>query len=217
MKVICPECKQNIDKNNFNIATDIAYCPDCDKKFALSSLVGDEEIDTSISYEPPRGTFLNENYDGSFSVGAKMPKAILLFLVPFFCLWSGMSMYGIYIKPLMEKGHLEMTEALFGLPFLFGTVVLLAIITTIAFGCLKVTADSYEGKVFLGVFGIGRTRTFSVPDIQNVTLTKTDVRVNNVRQLGITLHGKNDLTFGTLLKEPHKKYIAAVLKQRLVR
>jgi len=217
MKVICPKCKGEIEKNNFNVSTDIAYCDECDKKFTLSELIGDKEIDTNVIMTPPRGTFLKEDYDGSFTVGAGFPKLILFFLIPFACLWSGGSMYGIYIAPLMKKEHLDTAEMLFGLPFLFGTVILLSVILFIMFGKLAVSGNSYEGCVSYGVGPFAWKRNFEVSDIRNVTINLTDVRVNNRRQTGIILHGKKKITFGTLLKQDKKEYIAAVLKQRLVK
>jgi hypothetical protein len=46
---------------------------------------------------------------------------VVLFLIPFTALWSGVSMWGIYGRQLVQ-GKFDPAHSLFGLPFLLGTM-----------------------------------------------------------------------------------------------
>jgi hypothetical protein len=154
---------------------------------------------------------------GNKVTGAYLPKAILFFLIPFTLIWSGISIYGLYIKPFLE-GKLKPEEMLFGLPFIFGTIILLSVIITLLFGSLKVTIGRNECTVFLGAGNIGWKRKFAPSDVKNIIIALSDVKINNQPQNGIKiiLENNKDIIFGTTIKEPQKEYIAAVLRKELL-
>ncbi|NOY74330.1 MAG: hypothetical protein GXP32_00875 [Kiritimatiellaeota bacterium] len=216
MKVVCAKCGEAIPDEDFNVSTDIAYCRKCDFKQSLSELLEADEIDASITYDPPGGTFFQEDFQG-FTVGARFSKGFLLFLIPFTCAWSGFSMWGIYIQPFL-RGKFDVTIMLFGLPFLFGSIVLCSVVFTALFGSLKIMVKDYDGKIIFGVGGLGWKRRFNVADVDSVSLKTSNVRVNNIPQKGVCISGANmePITFGTTLKENQKEYVAAVLKQKLI-
>lgn len=63
----------------------------------------------------------------------KIP-AILLFLIPFMCVWSGTSVGGIYIWPLLRGKPLELAPCLFGIPFLVASIAIWSGILAVLFG-----------------------------------------------------------------------------------
>jgi len=120
-------------------------------------------------------------------------------------------MWGIYGSQF-RKGEFDLSQSLFGLPFLFGTVVLLSIITFLLAGRWRITLKKGLGTVFVGVGTLGWTRTFAYGRDTLVSMRMTNVRVNEVSQKGISIRNEStDLIFGTMLKEDAKQFIAATI------
>jgi hypothetical protein len=77
-----------------------------------------------------------------------------LFVVPFTCVWSGMSMSGIYGTQI-ASGVFDPKMSLFGLPFLIGTCVLVGWCAMTIAGKITVTRNSDSLSVFTGVGRFG--------------------------------------------------------------
>jgi len=208
----CPHCRQAIALDDVNVATDVALCRSCGRTSAFSALCGAREIASANLDAPPRGIRVGRGFRGQTEIIYHRISPLLLFLVPFPALWSGVSMSGIYGTQLM-KGRFDLAQSLFGLPFLLGTIVLLSAIAYMAFGKWVISLDRGQGSVFVGVGGIGWRRRFSYNRTTVVTLRETSIRVNHVRQQGICIQtdGEDDLVFGAVLKEEAKRYIAAAI------
>jgi hypothetical protein len=52
MKVICPQCHQEITPANINVAADVAFCPECHEAFRLSEFVGSSGYQVHQEEEP---------------------------------------------------------------------------------------------------------------------------------------------------------------------
>jgi len=211
----CLFCKAEIPMEDINVSTDIALCRACGKTSAFSVIGGTAQVDMSAFERQPRCVRLEHRPDGGLEIAYRRLSPVLLFLIPFTALWSGGSMTGIYIVPLL-KGRLDVSNMLFGLPFLFGTVILLSVIAYMLFGRWRVSMRDGHGEVFAGIGSLGWTRRFDYSADTIVSLKKSKVSVNEVPQDGICVRtGSEELVFGALFKDDAKRFIAAAIAKEL--
>ena len=209
----CPRCGAQIPLADVNVASDLALCRACGQTSSFASLTGFSEIPNALPPEPPRWVKVEDGFFGGKTITYRRPSPILFFLVPFTALWSGGSMAGLYIVPLI-RGEFEWDKALFGIPFLIGTVILLAVIAYLGFGKCEVTLENSEGKIFTGVGSLGWKRQFRYGTDTIVALKLTNMSVNNVKQTGIAItNPEKEIVFGTLLTKPAKLYLAAAIRE----
>ncbi len=207
----CPFCQSNISTDDVSVATDLALCRSCDRTSAFSIISGSAEISLDILEKPPRSIKTEENFRGGKTIIYRKLSPILFFLIPFAAFWSGLSMYGIYGSQLI-KGEFDLAASLFGLPFLFGTIIMLTAILFLLLGGWKITLSRGAGTVFVGVGSLGWTRYFTYDRETLVSMRATKVRVNNVYQKGILIrNGEADFVFGSTLKSDAKQFIAAAI------
>ena len=168
------------------------------------------------SAEAPRSVRVEQGFGDETSIVYRRLSPALLFLIPFTAFWSGFSMYGIYGKQIMA-GKFNLHESLLGLPFLFGTIVLLSVITFLIFGKWAIKLGHGDGTVFVGVGFVGRTRRFSYNRNSTVSMTyATGVSSNGQRQPGILVHTDDqDFIFGAVLPANAKQFIAAAIAKQV--
>lgn len=211
----CPFCRGNIPADDVNVATDKALCRTCGKTSSFAMVSGASEISMECLRQPPGCIRAQKNPRGGRRITYHRLSPVLFFMVPFTALWAGGSMMGIYGSQLM-KGEFDLTMSLFGLPFLFGTVILLGVVAFLAFGKWVITLAKGTGTVFIGVGSWGWTRLFTYDGSSLVSLCQTSVQVNNVPQQGICVRtGEEDFVFGALLKEEAKLFIAAAIMREV--
>ena len=116
MEILCPSCRSRIPADDLNVSTDIALCRACDKPFRISEAVGSAPADPQLLATPPSGAWFDPLPDG-FRAGASTRSWMALFIVPFTCVWSGGSLFGIYGTQIVH-GRFNVGMSLFGLPFL---------------------------------------------------------------------------------------------------
>ncbi len=139
MRLFCPLCDRELKPEDVNLAKDTGYCPVCKEMFSLTPLMEavnneeDHQEDAELLRKgPPKGVTLKQ--DGrEIIVIAHQSRAICLFLIPFMCFWSGLSLGGIYGTQIY-KGEFQLGASLFGIPFLLGTALMLGAILHSLFG-----------------------------------------------------------------------------------
>lgn len=135
---------------------------------------------------PPKGTWYERGiHETVFGASTRSPIAI--FLIPFMCAWSGLSLGGIHGSQI-KKGEFDLTMSLFGLPFLIGTIILGSVVLMSLFGKVEVTLGQ-KSKVFLGVGPIGWSRYFDWHSIKTIREELSNFRRNGRAQMGIVLEG----------------------------
>ncbi len=207
----CPLCQSVIPADDVNVATDLALCRSCGNTSSFSVVSGSSEISLEALADPPRCVKIERDFSGSTVITYRKLSPVLIFLIPFTAFRSGLSMWGIYGSQF-RKGEFDLTQSLFGLPFLFGTVVLLSVIAFLLLGKWRITLKKGSGTVFVGVGTLGWTRTFAYSRETLVSMRMTNVRVNQISQKGILIRNESsDLVFGTMLKEDAKQFIAAAI------
>jgi hypothetical protein len=214
---ICPGCGQTIPLEDVNVARDLAVCRACGKTWAFSAVAGAKELKGVDLATPPKGVRVETDYEGATKIIYKRVSPIAIFFVGFTALWGGGSMAGIYGSQIV-KGHFNVTQSLFGLPFLFGTIVLCSVTAFCLFGRWEIKVRRDEGTVFVGVGPFGWRRQFACGPGMQVSLQMSAVRVNNQPQEAITIQQGEDtkIAFGAVIaKRDVKLFIAAALARAL--
>lgn len=209
----CPHCGATIPASDTNVATDIALCRACGKTTPFSSIAECAELDAVDLASPPKGVRIERNLISGIEITYRKLSPVLLFLIPFAALWSGVSLSMIYGSQIVAR-KFDPTASLFGLPFLIGTIVLLSVIAFLLFGRWRIHVDRGECGIFTGVGAIGRRRRIPLAADSSVSLGMSSLRINNIpqRHVVISTHGKS-LKFGATLPDPVRVFLAAVLKK----
>lgn len=210
----CPNCGQELPLADVNVAQDVALCRACGFTGSFLSAATVPQLSDEEMARPPKRVSLTREFGDALTITCRPKRTALLFLVPFVAIWSGVSMAVIYVVPL-ATGQFEWKMGLFGLPFLIGTVVLVAIILNVLVGRTTVTLT--KGKVQVGTHLLGwqRIREMECDRETSVSLQKSSYRVNHVPQPEIVLSsGGKELRFGAMgLSDEAKKYVAGVLRR----
>jgi hypothetical protein len=215
MRVECPVCKQTIPADSINIAKDVAMCPVCHEAFALSELVAQgHETDSDLS-EPPSGTWFRTEANG-WELSGTTRHPIAFFLVPFMCVWSGMSLGGIYGTQIIQ-GKFNLGMSLFGLPFVAGTVLFGSIMLMTIVGKVTVRVEDGDGVIFTGIGSFGWYRRFRWDDINRVEEIMTSFQSPGNWGRMLALEGKTRLTFGSMLNQGRRYFFLQVLRRMLRR
>lgn len=210
----CPKCGKDLLLDDVNVAQDMALCRACGYSGAFLNTASVPQLTDEEMARPPKRVSLRREFGDALSIECRPNRAALWFLIPFTALWSGGSMIGIYGTQIWS-GNYDVKQSLFGLPFLFGTVVLLTIILHLVFGKTTVTLTKGRVRIFTGLFGAGRTRELECGKETTVALAPSGYRVNDVVQPEIVLSSEGrELRFGAMaLSSEAKKYVAAVLRR----
>ncbi len=212
-ELICPNCSRRIPLEDVNVSTDIALCRGCGRTHSFSLIRESGALMRRTLNDPPRHLHVEELYPGRKTIVYKRISPIVLFLIPFTALWSGISMWGLYIEPLL-KGNIDWGKMLFGIPFLLGTLVLLFSIFMCLLGKWVITLENGLGTVFLGIGPIGWTRAFTYGPDSRVFLKQSGVSQNDVPMKGICIQDdKGEIVFGSNIQEAGKLYIAALIAE----
>jgi len=209
VKFYCPTCRQQFLPENINVQTDLALCKACGNVARLSGLV-DADVASEILQNVPKGAWYSDTMSGCV-VGATTRHPMAFFLVPFMCVWSGFSLGGIYGKQI-SKGQFNLTNSLFGIPFVLGTLFFGGTALMAVCGKVEVRVDDGEGVVFVGIGRLGWNRRFRLDEINSIEDKVTSFRYPGGQGEAIVLRGKSSLSFGTNLTEPRRYFIRNVLK-----
>lgn len=212
VQVTCPRCSQLIGGSDVNVATDVARCARCDQVFVLSALVQAGSSGPANLDDPPRGAWYRSEFDG-FEVGATTRSPIAFFLVPFVCVWSGLSIGVLYGLQVIHQ-RFDLYQSLFGIPFVLSTLFLGAVALMTVCGKVVVRVSDAGGIVFSGVGRIGWSRTFTPWEVTSVRVERYPSG-NNQQPLTILLDGPHKLRFASQLTEVRRDFLANVLRQEL--
>ena len=217
MEVICPSCRAKIAADDINVSTDVALCRSCGNTFRLSEIIGGIPSSSIDLHSPPSGAWYTPMADG-FAAGATTRTWAALFIVPFTCVWSGISMFGIYGTQII-KGQFSLAGSLFGIPFFIGTIVLVSWCAMSVAGKVTIARHSDQLSIFTGVGSIGWTRTYAFSDFSTVREGYAGLNSwsNWNRQQGpaIRLEGKRAVAFGSMLSTDRRYFLLKVLQGAL--
>lgn len=234
---LCPACGQAIPIDAINIAEGVALCRPCGKLHRLADLLDAATPDPDLIDSPPRGCRWD---DTGFEVvvSASMRSVagtgfLLLFaafwnsIVSVFIFIAAAGLYTNLVGPLpwglaapTSKNGAPMTLGMsiflcfFLIPFILvgvcmGTAAMLSL-----FGRLVVTVRGPEGAVRTAIGPFGFTRRFDASAVRRVVITHTDSE-NGRRRNGIRIEADRTISFGSLLPDHRRDWLAAVLRTLL--
>ncbi len=207
MEVACTKCKRKIEAENINVATDIAFCTSCESLTSLSTLLESAPSKSFDAKSPVSGISVDDQgYNWSVSVSHKSWMA--LFFVPFTLVWAGGSLSGIYGTQIIS-GKFSLEQSLFGLPFLFGSIVLITLCLMSVFGRTLVSVENGKALTFIGIGAIGWYRRFDWKSIDRVTENTSG------QYKHISLEGSKRLNLGWGLSAKKQYYMANFFRTKL--
>ena len=165
--------------------------------------------------KPPRGIKISHSLISGIGITYRRFNPAVLVLIPFAAVWSGFSLWGIYGSQF-AKGKIDLAASLAGLPFVIGTVILLAVIANMLFGHWRLLIDRGMARVFNGIGPVGRHLEVPLTADTRIRLIPARLRVNGRQRTQIEI-GNDDrvVHFGASLPDDVCSFFAAVLRKAL--
>jgi hypothetical protein len=211
-KILCPRCRTEISLEDVNVSKDLALCRQCGQTWSYADLNEESKVSNFVPSEPPSGAWYLETGPRTFEIGATTRSPIAFFLVPFMCVWSGFSLGGIY-GTQFSKGHFNLGQSLFGIPFILGTLLFGSIAVMSVCGKVTVTVDGDDGIIFTGVGPIGWRRRFNWRGVASIRRTEKIGNRGSVSEQ-ITFNGEKRLNFAAGIKIERLDFMLAVLRKK---
>jgi hypothetical protein len=201
MEFHCPECGLPIETADLAPAEGIAVCRFCEKPHPLAACqeaVPFERRNIVPELTVPKGVTLEETMDG-FRMTLSTRSCVAFFLVPFTLLWAGGSLGGIYGTQI-AKGKFELVQSLFGLPFLAGSVFLIAFTVMAVAGRCVLELAAGKLSIRTGALGVYRTQSAAWGDVLSCRLTEASRRgrhsYTTTYQVEVAVEGGRTLKLG---------------------
>ena len=201
MEFHCPECGLPIEVADLAPAQGLAVCRFCEKSHPLAACqaaVPYEQRNIVPELAVPKGVRLEETMDG-FRLTLSTRSGIAFFLVPFTLFWAGGSLGGIYGTQI-AKGEFSLVMSLFGIPFLAGSVVLIALTVMTVWGRCVVELAGSKFSIRTGALGVYRTQSAAWDDVVSCRLTEATSRgrssYTTTYQVEVEVEGGKPLKFG---------------------
>jgi hypothetical protein len=222
MEFHCPECGLPIETADLAPAQGLAVCRFCEKPFPLAACqtaVPFAQRNIVPELTPPKGVDVVETMDG-FRLTLSSRSCIAFFLVPFTLFWAGGSLGGIYGTQI-AKGKFELFQSLFGLPFLVGSVFLIAVTAMAVAGRSVVELAGGRLNLRTGALGIYRTKSADWRDVRGCRLTEVTRRgrssYSTSYQLEVAVEGAEPLRFGVGAERETMLWVTRFLAGRIQR
>jgi hypothetical protein len=201
MEFHCPDCGLPIETADLAPAQGVAVCRFCEKPFPLADCqaavpFADRNITPELTV--PKGVTLEETMDG-FRLTLSTRSCIGFFLVPFTLVWAGGSLGGLYGTQIVQ-GKFNWMMSLFGLPFLAGSVFLIALTVMAVAGRCVVELAGGKFSIRTGALGVYRTQSAAWAEVLSCRLTEATRRGRNsyttTYQVEVAVEGGRTLKLG---------------------
>jgi len=201
MEFHCPDCGLPIETADLAPAQGVAVCRFCEKPHPLAACqeaIPFEQRNIIPEHTLPKGVQLEETMDG-FRLTLSTRSCIAFFLVPFTMFWAGGSVGGIYGMQI-AKGEFNLVMSLFGLPFLAGSVLLIALTVMAVAGRCVVELARGKLSIRTGALGVYRTQSAAWDDVLSCRLTEATSRgrssYSTTYQVEVACEGGQTLKLG---------------------
>ena len=158
----CPKCGAEIPLSDINVSADLMLCKSCGETSSFAEAVSETSDERILLNPPPKHLRIETDPmdpERRTTITYKRISPLALFFVLFTCIWAGGSMMGIYGSQIIKRTF-DLTQSLFGIPFLIGSIVLVSACLFMLFGKRVLELKGGEAKYFAGVFGIGLRKRF---------------------------------------------------------
>lgn len=203
----CPKCHSEIPYDDIHVSKDIAFCKSCGTQSTFS-LISNQNTLKQFDFEQiPQGLKIEHTARGELILKYRSLSSVVWFLIPFTCLWSGISLFSIG-SSILKGDHLDISLLFFSIPFLLGTIVLCSIIAFLLFGETRVSIQEQELRSFIGWGDWGKTWSYTLDKATKVYEDYTPITVNKRPKKGIYLeNGSEHGYFGSTLSDEVRRYI----------
>ena len=222
MEFHCPECGLPIETADLAPAQGLAVCRFCEKSHPLAACqeaIPFERRNIIPELTLPKGVKVEETMDG-FRLVLSMRSCVAFFLVPFTLFWAGGSLGGIYGTQI-AKGEFNLWMSLFGLPFLAGSVFLVAITVMAVAGRTVVELAAGKLSIRTGALGIYRTKSAAWDDVLSCRLREATRRGRNsyttTYQVEVAVSGAEPLLLGVGAERATMLWVSRFLAGRIQR
>jgi hypothetical protein len=161
-------------------AQGLAVCRFCEKPHPLAACqeaISFERRNITPELTLPKGVVLEETMDG-FRLILSTRSCVAFFLVPFTMVWAGGSLGGIYGTQI-AKGEFNLVISLFGIPFLAGSIFLIALTVMTVWGRCVVELAGGKFSIRTGALGVYRTQSAAWDEVLSCRLTEASRRGRN--------------------------------------
>jgi hypothetical protein len=218
----CPECGLPIETADLAPAQGLAVCRFCEKSHPLAACqeaIPFERRNITPELTLPKGVKVEETMDG-FRLVLSMRSCVAFFLVPFTLFWAGGSLGGFYGTQI-AKGEFNLWMSLFGLPFLAGSVFLIAITVMAVAGRTVVELAAGKLSIRTGALGIYRTKSAAWDDVLSCRLREPSRRGRNsyttTYQVEVAVSGAEPLLLGVGAERATMLWVSRFLAGRIQR
>ncbi len=226
-----------IDAADLNMAQGVALCRVCGDLKSLSDIMSVPTADEADAAKPPAGCHAEDWGGGMQYVASIRSVSGAVFTGLFALFWNGIlsvflvvvagGIYSHFIGPLpkwfpaLNGPKMPVSEVLFMCVFLtpfllVGTGMIIAWLVCM-FGKVVVRIENGQGTIRTGVGALAWTRRFDAAAVKSVRYGQTSYLVNNQTKPLIIIESTRTLKFGSGLSDRRRKWLAAVLSERLVR
>lgn len=213
MSLLCPACDAAIPPADINVATDVALCRACGRVTRLSTLAGAAPDEPAPPPQPlaiPAGAW--DIDDGvERRIGATLRNPIGAFILMFAVVWSGISLTMIGASQF-AAGHASAQPNLIVIPFAMVLPVVWAFALLMLVGKVEIRLRGESGTLFTGVGPIGWSRPFNLADFTRVYEDFAGWSQDRQPRRCIVLEGARRLTFGSLLTNARRYFLAQTLQ-----
>ena len=213
--IYCPDCREEIPVEDFNVSTHVAFCRRCGKNHRYSELA-DFEVRAGFRPDrPPRGMrVLPDDGTGEGIVFRYFSHAvwILCFFAVFWCGVTGTLTVAVWCagnSPWFAKLFMIPFQ-LVGIGFLFGIAMML-------FGRSELRFRDGALEMFSGIGRVGRRRRWELADIRKVAVEPTGMQQNGRQVEGVaivTADGRRRF-FGRNLDAEKQQFLVNLIRQKI--
>jgi len=244
MTPTCSKCQRAIPDADVNVASDVAFCRSCNVAHKLSSLVHGTSLDGVDLGRPPDGAWHRGSGIGMVIGATHRSVGMALGLLAISLFWNGIVSVFVLLAlaatllhlnvplpdwfpaPKMNGGAIGVGMTIFLWLFLTPFIVIgLAMIggfVSALGGRTEVQIRQSEGLVFSGIGSIGRRRRFNAEIVKDVRVENqkwrdSDGDRHNKNQIIIETDDGKTIKFGSTLTEERMRFVAAAVRQALLR
>ena len=240
----CPRCQGVIPSEDVNVAQDIAFCRRCDLSHQLSALTLGTAIDEKVDVNrPPAGVSFHRDGRGVVieATHRSLGQAVATLFISVF--WNGIVSVFVLLAIASTLHHVGISAPtwfpsptskgnfiplgmtlflwLFLTPFIAIGLAMIAAFLSCLGGRTELRIQGGEGILFSGIGPLGFRKRFSTSEVRGVRIDNkawrdSDGASHRKAQIVIETNGK-PITFGSMLTEERRQFLAAAVKKELVR
>ncbi len=219
--ITCPDCRKEIPREDFNVATDVAYCSACEKNFPYHELIQQAQEAQTLLHGCPPGMREIDTPREKILRYKKFRMVSLLFV--FFALfWNGI--VSVFVVGLLSgtaevQGDVKLLPYLL-IPFILVGIGMFGAALYLMFGRQEIRISGGTCAFWRGISGLGFARRFKLADVQDLSVEERSTYVVNGRPvyayvLAVTLRNGDERVMTYSRNPAHAEYAGTFIRRYL--